>query len=95
MDWKKTLTHVFDQTINKFPGCLPVSIDYSNVSLLSYGYTCSLKIDGERVFIFLEKDNITILRRSEDFFGTNIMMSDTYSLFDAELIGNDIYLFDT
>ena len=94
MDWKKTLSDIFKQQINKFPGCLPVSIDYSNVELLSYGYSCSLKSDGDRVFVFIEGDNLLILTRSEQVHGI-ATFSSPYSLFDAEILGNNIYLFDT
>ena len=71
-----------------------MSIDYSNVELLSYGYTCSLKSDGERVFVFIEGENFLILTRSEQLHGT-ATFSSPYSLFDAEMLGDIIYLFDT
>lgn len=92
------LSIIFNQKISKFPGALPQSVDASNVRSLSQGYVAALKADGDRIYIFIAKNKMLLLRRDKRYtiYTLNHTFEKTY-IFDGEFIEkkNLVLLFDS
>lgn len=90
-------TKLFERSIRKFPGTLPVAVTKKNAIHLHYGYLCTLKADGERVFVILV-GNVMILHK-RDGVTLTFDLSKTFKscVFDAEYVesANMLLLFDT
>jgi hypothetical protein len=98
----KVLSELFSMDIQpgKFPGCLPVDVDRTIVSKLALGYVCSLKADGERAFLFLQGNHAWFYHRTGQIQWIHQPLDEEeengpITLFDVEVIQDDIYLFDT
>ncbi len=94
---------VFETSIERFPGNLPVSLDRDKLIQLLFGYLVTWKADGERVFvIFLDNSEVLRVHRDMRIYNLGCVPMKTdwkekWFCFDAEYLAsqNRLLIFDT
>jgi hypothetical protein len=86
------------QTNSKFPGNMPVSITREILyKTLPFGYVATLKADGDRIWMFVYPTELVLVHRNMNItlLPCTVLELQHFHVFDCELLGDRILLFDT
>ena len=97
---RTSVMHVMNTLFHttKFPGNMPVSITRDVLyKSLRLGYVATLKADGERIWMFVYPTEMVLVHRN---MGITVLPCTVpelrhFHLFDCEMLGDRILLFDT
>lgn len=106
-DELKLLNVVFsndNREVRSFPGALPISLSRQQLQNLPFGYVWSIKVDGERAFLFVccFAGEYTCWTLSRDLQRTNLTKGSVpifvedceISILDVEVCEGVVYIFD-